>query len=163
MLKYLFPVVVVILLAISFLRDRRKTVKAVRIATKRFMAILSLFIVVSVLTSVALGILSETTIQSILGSAANRWVATGIAALVGSVAIMPGFVAFPLGAILRNNGVLYMVISAFTTTLMMVGILTFPIEQAFLGTRVAIIRNGIGFIIALLVATVTGIVFGEVF
>ena len=162
-MKYLFPSIVFVLLVISFMRDRQKSINAIRIALKRFRAILPLFVISILLTSLVLGFVSESTIQRAFGSATNRWAATAISALIGSVAIMPGFVAFPLGAILRSNGVLYMVISAFTTTLMMVGILTFPIERAFLGTRLAIIRNAIGLITALLVAVVTGIVFGEVF
>lgn len=162
-MNYLFPIMVLILLFISCLSDWQKSLNALRIALKRFTAILPLFIIVMLLASLVLGFITESTIQKSLGTTANRWAATGISALVGSVAIMPGFIAFPLGAILRSKGVLYMVISAFTTTLMMVGVLTFPIEQAFLGTKVAIFRNIIGFIIALLVAIITGIAFGEVF
>jgi len=56
-----------------------------------------------------------------------------------------------------------MVISAFTTTLMMVGILTFPIEKEYFGVKVAFLRNIMSFIIALAVAVITGILFGEVF
>ena len=56
-----------------------------------------------------------------------------------------------------------MVLSAFTTTLMMVGVLTYPIEKEYLGTKVTIVRNVIGFFIALIVAVMTGIFFGEIF
>jgi hypothetical protein len=76
---------------------------------------------------------------------------------------MPGFIAFPLCGILLETGVPYMVLSAFTTTLMMVGVLTFPVERAYLGTKVTIIRNVISFVIALTVAIITGIAFGEIF
>ena len=75
--------------------------------------------------------------------------------------MLPGFIAFPLSGILKDNHVTYMVISAFTTTLMMVGILTFPIEKEYFGVKVALLRNGISFIIAIVIAIVTGIVFGE--
>jgi uncharacterized membrane protein YraQ (UPF0718 family) len=76
---------------------------------------------------------------------------------------MPGYIAFPLGGILRGNGVSYMVISAFTTTLMMVGVLTFPVEKAYLGFKAALIRNILSFLIALIVAVFIGMFFGEVF
>ena len=56
-----------------------------------------------------------------------------------------------------------MVLSAFTTTLMMVGILTYPIEKEYFGIKVTILRNVISFLIALVVAFMTGIFFGEVF
>ncbi len=66
------------------------------------------------------------------------------------------------GASLKK-GVIYMVLSAFTTTLMMVGIITYPIEKAYFGTKVTIIRNIISLFIALIVAVMTGIFFGEIF
>jgi len=46
---------------------------------------------------------------------------------------------------------------------MMVGIITFPIEREYFGVKVTIIRNMVSFSIALTVALVTGIFFGEVF
>ena len=54
-----------------------------------------------------------------------------------------------------------MVLSAFTTTLMMVGVLTYPVESAYLGAKVTVIRNALGFLTALVVAAATGLVFGE--
>jgi len=56
-----------------------------------------------------------------------------------------------------------MVLAAFTTTLMMVGVLTAPIEKAYFGMRVTILRNVISFFIALIVAVVIGLFFGEIF
>jgi len=56
-----------------------------------------------------------------------------------------------------------MVLSAFTTTMMMVGVLTYPIEKEYFGTRVTIIRNAVSFLIAIAVAMMTGIIFGEIF
>ena len=46
---------------------------------------------------------------------------------------------------------------------MMVGMLTYPIEKRYFGSRIAIIRNVISFGIALIVAFMTGIFFGEIF
>jgi len=51
-----------------------------------------------------------------------------------------------------------MVLAAFTTTLMMVGILTFPIEKAYFGTKVTVVRNILSFFIALAVAIAGGII-----
>jgi len=76
---------------------------------------------------------------------------------------MPGFIVFPLAGILVDRGVPYMIIASFSITLMMVGILTYPIEKAYLGARVTIIRNLISFVIALVVAIIIGVVFGEIF
>jgi len=76
---------------------------------------------------------------------------------------MPGFIAFPLCGILLKKGVLYSVLSAFSTTLMMVGVLTYPIEKEYFGVRLTILRNIMSLFIALVVALMTGIFFQEIF
>ena len=93
----------------------------------------------------------------------SKFISVLLASFLGSITLMPGFVAFPLCGILLTKGVPYMVLSAFTTTLMMVGIITFPIEKEYFGVKVTIIRNIISFFIALIVAVITGIFFGEIF
>jgi uncharacterized membrane protein YraQ (UPF0718 family) len=85
-----------------------------------------------------------------------------LAALVGSITVMPGFVAFPLAGILKNSGISFTIIAAFTTTLMMVGTLTFPVEATYLGKKVALVRNTISFVIALIISLLIGIYFGEI-
>jgi len=45
---------------------------------------------------------------------------------------------------------------------MSVGVLTYPLERQYFGTKVTLVRNGISLLIALIVAFVTGLVFGEV-
>jgi len=58
-----------------------------------------------------------------------------MASFFGSITLMPGFIAFPLCGILLKKGVTYMVLSAFSTTLMMVGFVTFPLEKNILGLK----------------------------
>ena len=60
-----------------------------------------------------------------------------------------------------KKGVGYMILSAFTTTLMMVGILTYPIEKEYFGVKVSIIRNTISFFITFIVALSIGFFFNE--
>ena len=48
-----------------------------------------------------------------------------------------------------------------TSTLMMVGIVTIPIERRYLGIKVTLIRNAIALITALCVALVIGLLYGE--
>ncbi len=145
----------------SLVVDHRKTLKACKIAFRKFMKILPAFMTMLVMVSIVLFLLPETVIVNYLGNH-NKFIATFIAAAMGSVALIPGFIAFPLAGILLRKGVPYMALSAFTSTLMMVGILTFPVERNYFGVRVAVMRNVISFLIALIVALVTGIVFGEV-
>lgn len=148
-------------LAISFFFNRNKTAMALKKAWKIFKRICPLFITVLVLASLSLGLISEKAIVTLL-SGKGLWFGTAIGALAGSVTAMPGFVAFPLAGILLGKGVPYTVLAAFTTTLMMVGFISFPLERSFLGTKVALFRNVSSFAIALVVALVIGLAFGEI-
>jgi uncharacterized membrane protein YraQ (UPF0718 family) len=149
-------------LLVSLVFSREKTIRALKIAARRFIGILPAFLIMLVLISVVLYLLPDELISRYLGSD-NRFTAVALASLLGSVTFMPGFITFPLAGILLQKGVTYMVIAAFTTTLMMVGVLTAPIEKAYFGLKVTIIRNVISFGIALAVAVAIGLFFGEIF
>ncbi len=147
---------------ISFIANREKTLRAIKIAFKRFVTILPAFLNMLILVSIVLFLVPDKIISHYLGSN-NIFTGVLLGSFFGSITLMPGFIAFPLCGILLKKGVLYIVLSAFTTTLMMVGVLTYPIEKEYLGTKVTIVRNVIGFFIALIVAVMTGIFFGEIF
>jgi len=147
---------------ISFIANREKTLRAIKIAFKRFVTILPAFLNMLILVSIVLFLVPDKIISHYLGSN-NIFTGVLLGSFFGSITLMPGFIAFPLCGILLKKGVLYMVLSAFTTTLMMVGVLTYPIVKEYLGTKVTIVRNVIGFFIALIVAVMTGIFFGEIF
>jgi uncharacterized membrane protein YraQ (UPF0718 family) len=146
---------------LSALLDRQKTWNALKIAYKRLWKILPAMLIMLIFVSFLPVQTSETSLLRYFGND-NRTLSMLAAAALGSITVLPGFIAFPLGGILVEKGISYMVISAFTTTLMMVGIVTYPIEKAYLGHKVTILRNVLSFGIALIVAIVTGIAFGEV-
>jgi uncharacterized membrane protein YraQ (UPF0718 family) len=77
-----------------------------------------------------------------------------IAFAVGSIAFLPSFVAFPLGANLLNHGAGYPQIAAFVSSLMAVGIASIGVEIKHFGKRVAILRNGIAIIASICFAVV---------
>jgi len=147
---------------ISFIADSERTLKAFKMALKKFVTILPAFLGMLMLVSIVLFLIPDRVISQYLGSS-NIFTGVLFASFFGSITLMPGFIAFPLCGILLKKGVIYMVLSAFTTTLMMVGIITYPIEKAYFGTKVTIIRNIISLFIALIVAVMTGIFFGEIF
>lgn len=151
-----------LILLISFIANRGKTLKAVKISIGKFIKIFPNFIAMLILVSIILFLFPDEVISSYLNNS-SKFISVLLASFIGSITLMPGFVAFPLSGILLNKGVPYMVLSAFTTTLMMVGIITFPIEKEYFGVKVTIIRNIISFFIALIVAVITGIFFGEIF
>jgi uncharacterized membrane protein YraQ (UPF0718 family) len=154
-------VLTAVLVALSLFASRTKTVQALRIALRRFMRVAPAFVVMLVLIAVALYFAPEQALLRVLAPE-SKWGAVGAALGVGSVSIMPGFIAFPLCGVLLERGALYMVLSAFSTTLMMVGVVTFPVERSYLGARLAVIRSVTSLFIALAVAVATGLVFGEI-
>ena len=147
-------------LLISFIGNRGKTFKAVKIAFKKLVKILPAFLTMLIFISIVLFLVPDKIILHYLGNN-NRFIGLTLASVFGSITIMPGFIAFPLSGILLKKGVSYMVLSAFTTTLMMVGILTYPVEKEYFGVKVTLIRNSISFFIALIVALSIGFFFGE--
>lgn len=147
-------------LLISVIADRNKTITAIKISYKKLVNILPAFLTMLILVSIVLFLIPDKVISNYLGNN-NKFIGIILASFFGSVTLMPGFIAFPLCGILLKKGVGYMVLSAFTTTLMMVGILTYPIEKKYFGTKVTIIRNLISFFIALIVALSIGVFFGE--
>jgi len=151
-----------LILLISFIINKQKTIKAIKISFIKFKKIFPTFITMLILVSIILFLFPDEVISNYLGNS-SKFISVLLASFIGSITLMPGFVAFPLSGILLTKGIPYMVLSAFTTTLMMVGIITFPIEKEYFGVKVTIIRNFISLFIALSVAVVTGIFFGEIF
>jgi len=158
---YLYIITGLALIA-SLIVSREKTLNALKISGRRLVKILPAFLIMLILVSIVLYLIPDRVISHYLGSN-NKFIGVLFASSFGSITLMPGFIVFPLCGILLKKGVLYMVLSAFTTTLMMVGVLTYPIEKAYFGIKVTVIRNVISFFIALVVALITGIFFGEIF
>ncbi len=159
-MKYIIWGLTAVALVISFVSDKQKTLAALKMAGKRMLKIMPLFFYVMGLTAIVMSILPEQTIATLLGEKSGIggiFLALGL----GSVTMMPGFVAFPLAAVLKAQGVTYAVLAAFTMTLMNVGIATFPLEKKYLGTKTALIRNGIGFSLAIIITIIISLVFGE--
>lgn len=149
-----------IFLLVSFIKSKQKTKKALKMAVKRFSKIAPPILLMVLLISITFYFFSEEMISKYLGSD-NRLAAILSAGGLGSIFLMPGFIAFPLGGVLKDSGVPMMVIAAFTTTLMMVGFVTIPVEKQYLGMKVAVIRNVVALLIAIVIALIIGLAYGE--
>ncbi len=137
-------------LLVSLVADRRKTRTAMVKGLRMFWGILPVLLGVLALVSLVLAAVPPATIEhTISGSGALPFfTALGI----GSVALIPGLIAYPLAGVLRTNGASTPVLAAFITSLMMVGVLTLPLEARFFGWRVALMRNALALCGALAVA-----------
>ncbi|MFO7611877.1 MAG: permease [Clostridia bacterium] len=146
-----------IFLAASLIKSREKTAKAFRIAWKALLKTAPSLIAVLGIVGLTLGILTPGTISRMVGAEAG-FVATIIAAFVGAITLIPSLVAFPLAGSLLRSGATIMTISAFVTTLVMVGFVTAPMEIKMLGKKFTLLRNGLGFAAALVIALIMGVV-----
>ena len=148
-----------LLLAISFFKDKQKTKMSLKKAWKSFENIMPQFLVVILLVGILLAVLNTEVISKLIGSNSG-WLGSVLAALIGAVTLIPGFVAFPTAAMLLQSGAGYMQIGAFVSTLMMVGIVTMPVEMKYFGKRLTILRNVLAFFFSFIVAYIIGTVVG---
>lgn len=146
-------------LGISFFKDRKKTKMALKKALKAFEGILPQFLVVLILVAITLSVLDTATISRFLGTKSGVF---GIlaASLVGAITLIPGFIAFPAAAALLQNGAGATQIAAFVSSLMIVGVVTLPMEIKHFGKRAAFMRNVFAFMFSLIAALFVGWVVG---
>ncbi len=149
--------VTLLLLVVSYLKDKKKTKISLKKAWKAFENILPEFLVVLLLVGVLLALLNTEVISRIIGSGSG-WLGVLLASIVGAITLIPGFIAFPMAAMLLQGGAGYMQIGAFVSTLMMVGVVTMPVEMKYFGKKLTILRNVLAFLFSFLVAYIIGLV-----
>jgi uncharacterized membrane protein YraQ (UPF0718 family) len=150
---YLFALTALI---ISAFKSKQKTLLALKKAWKSFENILPQFLAIILIIGIMLSVLTPDQISLFLGSESG-WLGVIIAAVIGSITLIPAFVAFPLAAALLSNGAGYMQIAAFVSTLMMVGIITIPVEIKYFGKKATLLRNLFAFIFSLIVSALMGV------
>jgi uncharacterized membrane protein YraQ (UPF0718 family) len=143
---YLYFLALLFLL-ISYLKDRQKTKMALFKAWKSFSNLIPEIVSVMMFAGIILAILNPNTISKLIG-AESGFSAILLSLIAGSVALIPGFVAFPLGAALLEEGAGYAQIAAFVSSLMAVGIVTLPLEIKYFNKRIAILRNTFALIVS---------------
>ena len=143
------------LLLVSFLFDRKKTAMGLKKGLSMFKNILVPFLTILLMVSVALYLIPPSIISRYLGPESGA-IGLAIAALVGSITLIPGFISYPIAAGLIQQGASYTVVATFMTTLMMVGVVTLPLEIKYFGKRVAITRNLLNFVAAIIIGLIVG-------
>lgn len=142
----------------SLIADRRKTLTGVRRGLRMFVNLLPTLVAVLAAVSLLMAAVHPATLERWLGGGGP--VPFVAALLIGSIALIPGFVAFPLAGVLKDHGATTAVLAAFITTLLMVGVVTLPIEIRFFGRRIAIWRNLLAFGGAVVVSLVMAVILG---
>lgn len=151
----IFYAVAIIALIVSFLYDKEKTQKALKKAWASFSFILPDLVGIMFLVGIILSVFDAELISRYLGKESGFF-GVFIASVFGSITLIPGFVAFPLTATLLKNGADYPQLAGFISTLMMVGVITLPVEMKFFSKRVAIMRNICAYLFSFIVAFIIG-------
>jgi uncharacterized membrane protein YraQ (UPF0718 family) len=143
--------IALVALLISAWKDKKKTKQSLKMAKGLFFKTGIEIVGILALIGLFLAWVPPHIITKILGSGSVA-LSGLLGAIIGSVTILPAFVAFPLAASLYQRGAYLIAIAAFLTTLTMVGFATLPIETKHFGKKFAYIRNGLSFGLALLIA-----------
>ena len=152
-----FYIIAILSLIISFFKSKEKTKMVLKKAWKSFENIMPQFLAIILVIGIMLSVLTPEQISRFLGQDSGI-MGVVMAAFIGAVTLTPGFVAFPLASALLHNGAGITQIAAFVSTLMMVGIITMPVEIEYFGKKVTIIRNLLAFIFSFIVAGVMGVI-----
>ena len=150
-----------ILLFLSWRKSREKTRAALRKAWKSCVGVLPLFFAILLCMGFLLAFVDESVIRQVVGKESGM-LGIALSGLIGSVTLIPAFAAYPAAAeLLRVTGG-YAQITMLITSLMMVGIVTLPMESRFFGLKAALWRNGLGLVYSFALAVFVGAVFGGV-
>ena len=141
----------------SFFKDKAKTKKALKVAVKSFIKMLPMVLMIIILIGLLLGLVPPERISQFIGEQAG-WGGFFLIALTGAIMHIPSLLSFPLAASLLEGGAAITSVAVFITTLTMIGVIMLPLEIQVMGKKFAYLRNGISFIIAILIALILGAV-----
>jgi len=149
-------VIAIIGLVFSMIKDKKRTLKSMKMVHGMMKSILGEIIGILFLIGLILTFIPPETVKGFMEKY-NIFVATLASAIIGSVTLIPAFVAFPLVGSFVEIGFGIVPSVAFLTTLTMVGVATFPLESREFGTRFAVIRNGLSFVFAIFISLIMGV------
>ena len=145
------------LLTISFFKDRTKTKKAIKKGWMSFKKIIIILIPLFMFVGILLSLITPEQIKLAMGDESGI-VGVIIALVVGSIAFIPSFLTFPLGAELLESGAGYPQVAALVTALMAVGIVYIVAEHKFFGRKAVVLRNSFAILASVVVAFVIWVV-----
>lgn len=145
-----------IFLGVSFAKNKAKTKQALKMAFGMGKGMVASIFSIIFVIGLILTLLPPTEIATFVGKQ-SVLVATVVASLFGTITLVPAFIAFPLVGTLVNAGVGIVPSAAFLTTLTMVGLVTFPLEKKEFGAKFTVVRNGLSFLFAIIIALAVGV------
>ncbi|MEI2367705.1 MULTISPECIES: hypothetical protein [Niallia] len=146
-----------IYLSLSFIKDQYKTKAALLSSWKMFRNVLPDLLAIMLFVGLVLSLLTPSLISSIIGGNSGL---LGIlySTIIGSIAIVPSFIVFPLGHTLVQNGAALPQVAVLMSTLMSVGLTSLFMEQKTFGQSFAYARNISAIVMSLLFALIIWVV-----
>jgi uncharacterized membrane protein YraQ (UPF0718 family) len=146
-----------LLFIISIIKNKEESKEAMKKSRGMMKNMIGDIIGIIFMIGLILTFIPPETIEKVLGSE-NTVLSSFVAAVVGSITLIPAFVAFPLVGSFVDAGASIVPGVAFLTTLTMVGVVTFPLEKKEFGTKFALARNLFSFGAAISIAILMGVI-----
>lgn len=150
-----FWIITIILFIVSVTKDKNKTFDSIKMSSGLMKSMIGEIIGILFLIGLILTFIPPDKIKQYLGGS-NILISTFVSAILGSITLIPAFVAFPLVGSIVKAGANIVPIVAFLTTLTMVGFVTFPLEKKEFGVKFALTRNILSFVFAIIIALLMG-------
>lgn len=141
----------------SLIKDKKKSKESLVMAKKLFQSTFIEVFALMALVALFLSWVPSSVIKNLLGNS-NETLSVLFGAGIGTITIMPAFVAFPLAGSLFKSGASLVAIAAFISTLTMVGFATMPIEIRYFGKKFTFARNLVSILAALVIALGMGVI-----
>jgi uncharacterized membrane protein YraQ (UPF0718 family) len=150
-------IIAIIALIIAFIKNKEKAITSLKIAGKTFIMMLPMIFIIIIIIGLLLGFIPPDQISRFIGEQSGP---SGVllVGIVGALMHIPALLSFPLAASMLSSGASVTSVVAFITTLTMIGMITLPLEIQVLGKKIAFLRNGLSFIIALSIAFIMGLI-----
>ncbi|MGI6484866.1 MAG: permease [Tepidanaerobacteraceae bacterium] len=152
----LFWVICAVGLVISLIKDKKKSLRSLKIVRGMMKTMVSEMVAILFLIGLIVTFIPPEMVGAYLGKV-NIFLSTVVAAVIGSITLIPAFVAFPLVGSFVKIGISIVPAVAFLTTLTMVGFVTFPLEKKSFGTKFTLTRNLFSFLFAIIISITMGV------
>ena len=155
MTVFIINSIAIIGLIIAFIVSKEKAIKSLKMAGKSFFKILPMVFIIILAIGLLLGFVPPHQISRFVGEQSGIG-GVLLIGVVGALMHIPALISFPLAASLLESGASITAVAAFITTLTMIGTITLPLEIKELGKKMALLRNGLSFVIAIIIALIMG-------
>lgn len=136
--------------------DKGKTLLSLQVAGRSLRKLIPLLIAVFGMVGLFQVFLSPQQVEQALG-ASNGWMSLFLGGALGAVSIGPPLAAYPLAGSMLDAGAWPPAVAAFVICWISIGVITLPFEASVFSVRYALLRNSIGFVVALLIGSLLGV------